>query len=157
MNSLDRKFFELIKVKAEIRYDITDTFYLGNSHCYTVDMDEIKKYFNKRNKRYKVTKVHKCYPTINILKLEEELFKTNIGIIMLMRSLDTNCKFQWNYHIQSMGEYFESEDKTYYDFLISVSNVNRKTALVKAINKLLQEPNFLYADDLKDRLFKIFN
>lgn len=157
MNTVEKKFFELIDVKPTIRYNVTDTFYVGNSHCYTADKDEVIEYFkNNKNKRYRIFSIEKCYPSIDILKIEEELFKTNIGIIMLMRNLDKNCKFQWNYHIQDMGEYFELEDKTFYDFLICVSNTDRKTALLKSINKLLKEKNFFYTDDLKNRLNNLF-
>jgi hypothetical protein len=104
--------------------------------------------------------------------LEELLFRQNLSSISLRRALksyDTGrsyfspmsgkdeqisgVKFAWEYDVMEMGDYFESEDRTYGDFTVSSLEFDRQTALLDVLIKL---DEYQSEDELADKIREIF-
>lgn len=105
-------------------------------------------------------KENKGYPPITpeiVLKLEEVLFNINCSGVHMSRCLGhhksengmTHCHFEWGYEAFDLGDYFESEDKTYNDWHYESQNKDRTKALLSICIQL--------KDEIQEQVKAVFN
>lgn len=175
--TIEQEFFEAFNYKPQIivKYELDDGIFELEKSEYL----ELLKRSPINGKYVNYISEIEVYPPITpeiVLKLEEIIFNLNCNV-ELNRSLKTHknkerpyegingeveyhteCHFEWLYVIFDLGDYFESEDKTYNDWRICSQNKDRKTALLNILKELVMNNNVLIdKEELQDQVKALFN
>lgn len=115
MEKSKKDFFEVFNIRPKYFYQVTNMYYIGHSHTYTIDKKDLMERFNKD--RYKVTKVIKHYPTISSTTLLKLIWAaTRVDDVVIthtsnFKQFKSNILKTYVHYVNSPNSMLSSEDR----------------------------------------------